>query len=144
MNTLSSLLNFIGGKIADHEAVETFSGTRGSSYSNGASYGTYVKATGLVTIIWYAIADTAQASSVTIFTIPSKYRPSEDSKGACIGFGPSTASAGQCVVGSNGVLRQVASNARTQYMGMIQYVVGGVIRSICNVFRPLTLGKGVA
>lgn len=106
------------------DGIKTFEGTRASDIANGFCYGTYDTKTRLVTInLQCSNGSTAINTSQTLFTIPSEYAPSENKNGSCFGFGASAVSTGQIRVSTSGTIRQVASNARVAYIGVIQYTI---------------------
>lgn len=149
MNTLSSLLNFIGGKIADAQSPETFTLTLAEGIAGGTGYGVYDKVSGIVRLNFnFSNPDTNIPIGTPIFTVPQKYVPSTNKAGS--GFiqtmtGDTLGAAGaRFLVYTNGELRTPSSGVVRRGFGYIEYVLGGVIRSISNAFSTLTLGKGVA
>lgn len=131
MNTLSSLLNFIGSKIADMQSPVEFELTRSSSISSGEGYGVYDKVSKIVRInCYFNNGDTGIPATAAIFTIPSEYRPSEDKSGSGMVYtGAATnklpSGAGIQARATDGAIRQIASNNATRGFGYIEYVLGG-------------------
>ena len=130
MNALSSLLNFIGNKIADMQSPEVFTITRNSSISAGEGRGIYDKVSKIVRInLYFNNGDTGISTGDTIFTVPAAYRPSETKRGSGIvysGAASTKLTAGSAfIVDTNGAVKQQQSPSTTRGFGYIEYVLGG-------------------
>lgn len=131
MNTISSLLNFIGNKISDlqtpaYEAINV--APQNEKVAGGYAFIVFDKVSNLVRINFYVNAKTnvTIGSNETIFTIPQAYRPSSQRSGSCISVSQSgSIGSAQCRVLPDGSVRQTVSNVATRIFGVIEYKMGG-------------------
>lgn len=127
MNTLSSLLNFIGQVIADIKGAEEFTLERNTDISGGEGYGVYDKATNLVRLNFaYNNGTTVIPITTPIFTVPQAYRPSSPKRGNGFVYTTTPVAAGATYsVATNGEITQRATNTGTRGFGYIEYKLGG-------------------
>lgn len=106
--------------------AEAFTGTRDTSnIPGGACRGIYDKTSNVVTITFHCATSsgTIPGGGATLFTIPEKYRPSEDKTASCMGASNTVVTVGNCKMSSNGELSHSASSTFTKLYGVIQYIL---------------------
>lgn len=109
-------------KISEQFTCEEFTCTRNSNISRGDCTGVYDKASGKVTLKFHFYGTADVQSSVNIFTVPQKYRPSSTKSGAAVYVTNSNAtSAYLCSVNASGSVYQTLGNTIRQGFGIIEY-----------------------
>lgn len=120
---LDQSMNYLADKT--NAPIETFSGTRGSGLTSGDCRGVYDKWTNTVRINFYGLKSSNGAALETLFTIPTKYRRSDNpGGGAVIGAmngGTVWTSAGWVYIDSSGQIKQGATNYLRAICGFIEY-----------------------
>lgn len=141
MNTLSSLLNFIGEKIDFFQKVETLPSD--TQFAQRIEF----EKVGKVVSITVTNVNNLPVGSNAVTTLPETWRPNNSR--ALLIDSPTKRQQIRLNVYRAGEVSLYnydsdPKSGNTNASGTLTYIVGGVIRSISNAFSTLTLGKGVA
>ena len=123
MNTLSSILKYIGSFIAGAQTPTDFSGKRDSSLITGYCQG--YESNGIVTLDIAGSSTNTIAAGQTLFTIPSAYRPKSTQYGVMLLEGDSAHVSGRFNVNENGTITQYNTGHCKSFFGRAQYKIGG-------------------
>lgn len=126
MNTISSLLNFIGGKISDAQSPTIINvSDRNSKCTSGICSLEYDKVSQLVQIYLHANTDGTSNLGIdeAVFTIPQAYRPPAQKSGSCVCWNPSSNQmyASTMRVETTGEVVQRATSNCSRLFGYIAY-----------------------
>lgn len=135
MNTLSSILKYIGGFISGAKTPTSFSGTRSSSLTTGYCQG--YESNGIVTLDIAGSSSNVIAIGQTLFTIPSAYRPKSAQYGVILLEGDSTHVSGRFNVNADGTIVQNNTGQCKSFFGRAQYKIGGVVCRLFNMLQTL-------
>lgn len=136
MNTLSSILKYIGSFISGAQTPTSFSGTRDSSLVTGYCQG--YESNGIVTLDIVGSSTNTIAIGQTLFTLPSEYRPASTQYGVMLLEGDSAHVTGRFNVNTNGTIVQNNTAQCKSFFGRAQYKIGGVVRRLFNMLQTLT------
>ena len=112
------------GKITKDPKPIYFTSTRGSQLTSGACYGYYHPDNNSVSLYASFVSDSNIATTSTLYTIPSQYRPAGTVYGVCMMMDTSGGcSVGDFTLNANGELKQSASNSRRLGIGVMEYTI---------------------
>lgn len=137
MNTLSSIMKYIGSFISGAQTPTSFSGTRDSSLGTGYCQG--YESNGIVTLDIAGASSNVIPIGQTLFTIPSAYRPKSAQYGVILLEGDSTHVSGRFNVNADGTITQNNTGQCKSFFGRAQYKLGGVARKALKTLQTLTL-----
>lgn len=122
MNTLSSIMKYIGSFISGAQTPTSFSGTRDSSLGTGYCQG--YESNGIVTLDIAGASTNVIPIGQTLFTIPSAYRPKSAQYGVILLEGDSTHVSGRFNVNADGTIVQNNTGQCKSFFGRAQYKIG--------------------